>query len=112
MNDREKLIELLKKTEITKINGHSALAETCFTPHVFENMADHLLANGVTVQRWIPVTERLPKDRNERVLVKIRDAHNIIGHPDMDTDRYVVDSWVRWGENVTHWMPLPEPPNE
>ena len=73
-------------------------------------IADHLIANGVTVQKWIPVSERLPEDWKERVLVKIKDANNIIGHPDMDTDRYMGDIWVRWGHNVTHWMPLPEPP--
>ena len=75
-----------------------------------EYIADHLIANGVTVQQWIPVTERLPEDWKERVLVKVKDAKNIIGHPDMDTDRYMGERWVRWGHNVTHWMPLPEAP--
>ena len=50
MDVREKLVELLKQTEINKINGHTALAETCFTPNVFENMATNLIAHGVTVQ--------------------------------------------------------------
>ena len=49
MDIRKKLVELLKKTEINKINGHAALAETCFTPKVFENMATNLIAHGVTV---------------------------------------------------------------
>lgn len=47
--DRKKLIALLRETEINKINGHVALAETCFTPVVFEKMADHLIANGVKI---------------------------------------------------------------
>ena len=47
--DRQKLIALLRETEINKINGHVALAETCFTPDVFEKMADHLIANGVKI---------------------------------------------------------------
>ena len=58
---REKLVELLKKTPIAEINGHIAEAEACFVPHVFESMVDHLIANGVTIQRWIPVAERLPE---------------------------------------------------
>lgn len=58
---REKLVELLKKTPIAEINGHIAEAEACFVSHVFESMVDHLIANGVTIQRWIPVTERLPE---------------------------------------------------
>ena len=50
MDVREKLVELLKNTEINKLNGHTVLAETCFTPRVFENMATNLIAHGVTVQ--------------------------------------------------------------
>ena len=49
MTDREKLIELLRGTEINRINGHVALAEICFTPNVFEKFADHLIANGVEI---------------------------------------------------------------
>lgn len=63
-------------------------------------------------RRWIPVTERLPENCMERVLVKIKDANNIIGHPDMDTDRFHPDGWVRWGNLVTHRMPLPDAPKE
>ena len=60
MNVRNRLVELLKKTEINKINGHTALAEVCFTPNVFENMATNLISHGVTVQEeaklyWKPV---------------------------------------------------------
>ena len=125
---REKLIELLKKTQIAEINGHIAEAEACFVSHVFESMADHLIANGVRLEtkqatsdkaseknkRWIPVTERLPYDPTERVLVKVK-AGNVLGSPDIDTDRFdhnEIGGWLRWGYAVTHWMPLPEPPKE
>lgn len=77
----------------------------------------HILVDPETVElvepaRWIPVTERLPEDREERVLVKLTDPNSIMGTPSMDTDRYVIDEWVRYGDFVTHWMPLPEPPKE
>ena len=103
-NTREKLIELVD--DYTDSLSVRDLHKADFA----EKFADHLIANGVTVQKWIPVTERLPEDYKERVLVKIKDANNIIGHPDMDTDRHMGDIWVRWGHKVTHWMPLPEPP--
>lgn len=61
--------------------------------------------------QWIPVTERLPGFEIERVLVMIK-GDFILGYPKMDTDRYVNSIWVRYGDNVTHWMPLPEPPKE
>lgn len=59
--------------------------------------------------RWIPVTEQLP-DEDTRVLVWLR--VKIYDHTHMDTDRVHRNRWVRWGEDVTHWMPLPEPPKE
>ena len=54
--------------------------------------------------RWISVKDRLPEE-NVRVLVLLKD------HPTrIDTDRIVDSRWVRWNSNITHWMPLPEPP--
>ena len=82
-----------------------------------EGSFSHILVDPETVEwlepeKWISVTERLPKDRNMRVLVKLSDANSIMGTPAIDTDRYVIDEWVRYGNFVTHWMPLPEPPKE
>lgn len=51
-NTREKLIELL---DIIMQPGEKTLGD----------IADHLIANGVTVQKWIPVTERLPQEKGE-----------------------------------------------
>ena len=61
--------------------------------------------------KWIPVSERLPAFDVERVLVMVN-ANLILGYPQMDTDRYLNNRWVRYGDHVTHWMPLPEPPKE
>ncbi len=105
MADRETLYELIAQVQDCGCDV-TDVVEMIYVEN--DVLVDHLIANGVTIQKWIPVTERLPEDYNERVLVKIKDANNIIGHPDMDTDRYAVDQWVRWGHNVTHWMPLPE----
>ena len=115
MTDREMLIELLR--DVQYLGG------------LEEKIADHLLANGVAIgkkerflytengdvipldRRWIPVTERVPNDDNERVLVFTK-GNAPIGNQRMDTDRYRRGEWVRYGGNVTHWMPLPEPPKE
>ena len=58
---------------------------------------------------WISVEDRLPEEY-VRVLVMVPEANKLIGSPDMDTDRVAKDRWVRWDRYVTHWMPLPEPP--
>lgn len=60
------------------------------------------------VPKWISVEERLPRC-GERVLVtndgSVWEAYLSISH-----------KWVRqefvWAAKVTHWMPLPEPPEE
>ena len=56
---------------------------------------------------WISVDERLPEGDN-RVLVYLKD--NPMSYTRIDTDRLVSKKWIRWGNTVSHWMPLPEPP--
>ena len=106
-----------KAEAIKRIEDHIRVHRIGEYPHIkiaeALNMAISALANDNNVgSKWIPVSERLPEDMDQRVLVKIKDANNIVGHPDMDTDRYRLNNWVRWGGFVTHWMPLPEPPKE
>ena len=49
-NTREKLIELI-------ISGHQKYYEPDSVGNTYEVIADHLIANGVTVQEWISQTE-------------------------------------------------------
>ena len=110
MTDREALSAILRKTEINKINGHSVLAEICFTQNVFERMADHLIANGVVVQRWIPASEP-PTVTGEYIAMIRGDVHPTSLYYSFEDEK-----WFLFGAednyDVTHWMPLPEPPKE
>lgn len=72
------------------------------------DLAEFLMENGVTVQRWIPVTERLPKveDANSfgEIMVWLR-----------RTETQALWKWRRaidHPEAISHWMPLPKPPKE
>lgn len=108
MNVRGKLVELLR--EVQYLGG------------LEEKIADHLIAHGVTVQAWIPVTERLPEE-DERYIVTACDEQCSYGDgiwykTVVVEAEYYKGEWV-WYENgteyvitcfVTHWMPIPRPP--
>lgn len=57
---------------------------------------------------WISVKEKLPEE-DTRVLVHVDSDRS---YTKIDTDRILDGIWVRWCTDVTHWMPLPEPPKE
>lgn len=73
--------------------------------------ADYLIANGVTVQQWIPTSERLPEE-NCKCLVCV--DVDVWGkeYKAIAVEQYNED-WLGWYSdggkipNVTHWMPLP-----
>lgn len=98
MADREKLIAVLTDDNcpLLWIQGEVG------------NLADYLIANGVTIQRWIPVTEQEEPTENGTYL-----CHGYwFGSRRKQTE--TADFFGEWKiENnfiLTHWMPLPEPP--
>ena len=126
MSDREKLIELLEEAQWncyhTSCRKCTYAKSECRCEH--EQAADHLISNGVTVQKWIPVSERLPDlipcdagtayseavnvlTSGRKVLTAIWDGF------DWTTD---AEFWDAEDEVITHWtpvlLPLPEPPKE
>ena len=114
MTDREKLMDLLCEALEDGCVGH------CNYPycHRVSSTADHLLANGVTVQQWIPVTERLPEPY-VRVLAlrqkfddggRFQKVEHII--PVYGGEFAWFMDMSSWKSKVTHWMPLPEPPKD
>lgn len=67
---REDLIELLKSAYGTSFNAPH------FSEYELEPLADHFIANGVTVQKWIPVTERLPEPETEVMVLAERKTYS------------------------------------
>ena len=98
MDVREKLVEILRKP----IFPHELADPT-------EAVADYLLDNGVTVQKWISVTEMLPESGKESVLIALRWGEVDIGLCEDGRWRSEFVNEYEDGE-VTHWMPLPNPP--
>ena len=107
MGMREKLIELLCKAH--GMATDASLFEDASYAQQLETEADHLIANGVTIQKWIPVTEQ-PKERGFYfVTVK----HWLDGKPVTIEAYWNSVDWMSCERRheltprVTHWMPLP-----
>lgn len=111
---REKLIELLEST-VSK-EEVAAYGEVYVSTR---RIADHLIANGVTIHKWIPVSERLP-DKDGEYLVRLNNKSiiNLKYERKFGSFGYwlsiILDEDAEWFTHygVTHWMPLPEPPKE
>ena len=99
MDVREKLVELLKSVLPNFRNNMAYWGEK----PIYE-FADCLLANGVTVQEWISVEDRLPEQGEEAIC--------IAADGDMMIGKYTEWGWMFpcYFEEITHWMPIPEPP--
>ena len=108
MDVREKLVELL--TDNLPRCGNlpswdNPLQLSC--DEQVQRIADHLIMNGVTVQGWISVDDRLPDD-NDRVIAFRPNE------PEISAYKYC----VMWGwsvkaslkhRGITHWKPMPQP---
>ena len=115
MDVRKKLVELLAEFYGVDPMYHGVDANA---------LADHLIAHGVTVQEWVSVKDRLPDETGRYLAVKKRIAPDKLGgnRTDIVILRFFVDNgfkmpthipdWINKeiNEEVTHWMPLPNPP--
>ena len=106
MDVREKLVELIKEgiRKGLRAGGDDRL------DYSFEDVADYLIVNGVTVQEWIPVKDRLPRDGR----------YLTVRYDQVTRSSFVDILWFErcdwWNRHypgdydVTHWTPLPQPP--
>ena len=108
MDVREKLVELIESARYWG-SGTS------------EEIADHLIDNGVTVQEWISVEDRLPDNKeHDWVLAQVVEDNGFMHIPRVMEYRQAKNDWFEetygWLSEhngvftVTHWMPLPPPP--
>ena len=110
MEMREKLFELI---------------DQYYSDPRIQTLEDHLIANGVTIQKWIPVTERLPSFELVEAKTYDMDVYPclcVVLNPRARNGKYVsklyYDGYLflnadmcDFTNEVTHWMPLPEPPS-
>ena len=107
MGMREKLIELAQDY-FDSVPWYADIAD--LNP---EELIDHLIANGVTIQKWIPVTERLPELHTKVLCCGIMGGRFIAELSEWGLgNRYWDKRDGKGCPKVTYWMPLPEPPKE
>ena len=103
MNDRtkEKIVELL---DIIIQPGQKTLGD----------IADYLISNGVTVQEWVSVDDRLPEVGGYMVCIAKRNPFSRFMPM---VARIEKNGWVnpmteQYISEVTHWMPIPNLPED
>ena len=101
MDVREKLVELLDRFVYDEWYGNGDIAEK-------------LISNGVTVQKWISVDDRQPNNKGCYLLTV---KHWFDGDPVVREACWNGKDWFSCDDRrykitprVTHWMPLPNPP--
>lgn len=103
---REKLAELIHDARM------NALWHNPQNPDAY--IADMIIPYGVTIQRWIPVTERLP----EEFVSVLGFAPGLAPLPTVHEMYRARGCWVipgveiLEGHEVTHWMEMPAGPGD
>ena len=124
MDVREKLVEIME--DLGCNNEYCKDCEFCndidgCVHRRKEIIADRLIANGVTVQEWISVKDRLPDNKEyDWVLAQVVEDNGYMHIPKVMEYRQLRNDWFEetygWLSehnglfSVTHWMPLPQPP--
>ena len=109
MDVRKKLAELIREISHDK---KLYLYDLCDMFEGSEKIADLLIENGVTVQEWISVNDRLPEVGGYVVCIAKRNPFSRFMPMVARIER---NGWVnpmteQYISEVTHWMPMPNPP--
>ena len=108
MDVRKKLVKIVcDAMESDGCIGHCNHSP-CFE---VERVVNALIANGVTVQEWISVDDRLPKDDSD-VLAYSRIGEESRIYPACYSNGVWFDCVFNAPatDTTTHWMPMPNPP--
>lgn len=120
---------LIDKLQALAENGQSAIDTNMRLVKVVESLQAQLAAKDAEIerlreaQRWVPVTERLPNNKQDDwVLAQITESNGYMWIPKVVEYREVKNDWyceeLGWLKDhkglfaVTHWMALPAAPEE
>ena len=100
--------------------------ESCSGLFCKNGCAINMAISTLKSQRWIPVTERIPEELDqtdsrwsrysrpsEDVLAVVSGRCNVLWFSHSDKLWFSIEEDITyWEDEVTHWMPLPQPPKE
>ena len=112
---KEKLVEILKQAPF-----EGKVLDEWWWEEKIKRIADHLISNGVTVQEWISVEDKLPPYNHNVLVYRPNMAMEILvdnysGYYGEDDDEWH-EGWALYGEDaygnpvITHWAYFPQPP--
>ena len=101
MDVREKLVELFRNAFAAYGDGITGCTREEF-------FADFIACNGVTVQEWISVKDRLPEDGQS--VLTCKNGICAIQTYEARRNGWLCNGWFWSMATVTYWMPLPQPP--
>lgn len=98
----ERAIEILNPEHREHYDGLDEVNEAC-----------RMGMEALKRQKWIPCSERLPKECEDVLVFDSLGNTTFTGHYNK-YDGWDVDGFsaLVYDFNITHWMPLPEPPEE
>lgn len=114
MELKEQLLKLYAEADIKcskTIGCRNCIAynekETDCVIHLY---VDHLIKSGVTIREWVSVTEKLPEESGKYLVCTNRG--NVYQTKFYSYPQEIGGHWGQKdkGKSITHWMPLPEPP--
>ena len=120
--DADALIEKLRIMPIPeKAGSANTWLDNCAAGvnAAIREVASFPAADVAPAVRWIPVSEQLPETADEFVLVCVsgKPTKFITLHGALELACYsphcgwILENWPDWeNANVTHWAPLPKPP--
>ena len=115
MDVREKIVEILKQAPF-----EGKVLDEWWWEEKIKKIAEHLISNGVTVQEWISVEDKLPPYNHNVLVYRPNMAMEILvdnysGYYGEDDDEWH-KGWALYGEDaygnpvITHWAYFPQPP--
>ena len=107
MTDREKLVELIE--ESASLTGYVCAGEWNYSLNT-DDIADHLIANGVAVRQWRDAKTD-PPPLGKDVLLRFANETMVVGGLREDGGWYAITDaeWYTNCETVPEkWQPLPD----